>query len=392
MDRPYFLLTNDQRACLGLPPVEADWEWVRLKDSPYEDEGVESWACFDGGTVRRMVRCGPSLYQEGQYAEETAEDRTLLLPRTARGKSKKLSAVTLSERKAFGMGFSWQGKWGSVWLGNDDLQQVWYSNRFETVKVKTFSEFTVWLDRWTAETTPEDRAAMAAWSQQTRQHVKFREGDFFRFPVGRRQYGYGRVLLDFHRMSKRQPTWDIVMTRPVVVKVYHLITEDPNVPVESLRSLPALPSQYMMDNELYYGQLPIVGHLPLADDELDFPVMYGGSIDLRDSGAGRVYLQCGPLFRQLEGAQVLPGCEGFRSNSVGVLNADRACWEACIAAGDNSPFWARQAAGDREVEEAIREGKMRVRARDLRNPVYRDKLEAVCHQFDIAIEDLLIGR
>lgn len=34
MERPFFLLTNDQRACLGLPPIRADWEWVRLKDSP----------------------------------------------------------------------------------------------------------------------------------------------------------------------------------------------------------------------------------------------------------------------------------------------------------------------------------------------------------------------
>lgn len=287
------------------------------------------------------------------------------------------------------MGFSWQGKWGSIWLGDADQQRVWYSNRLEVERVRTFSEFTLWLERWTAETAPEDRTAMAVWSQQTRQHVKFREGDFFRFPVGRRQYGYGRVLLDYHRMSKRQPTWDIVMTRPVVVKVYHLITEDPDVPAERLRHLPALPSQYMMDNDLYYGQFPIVGHLPLEDDELDLPVMYGGSIDLRDSG--KVYLQCGPLFRQLEGAEVLPGCEGFRSNSVGGLYVDRACWEACIAAGDNGPFWACQAAKDRAVESALQEGQLRVRSRDLRDPAYRDRLEAVCRQFGIQVKDLSIG-
>ena len=129
----------------------------------------------------------------------------------------------------------------------------------------------------------------------------------------------------------------------------------------------------------------------MEDNELDFPVMYGGSLDARDKDRGLVCLQCGPLFRQLEGAEILPGCEGFRNNGVGSLfMTDRACWEACIAAGDNGPFWEEQAARDREIEAAIREGKARVRARDLRNPAYRDKLEAVCRQFDIGIGDLPI--
>ena len=267
---------------------------------------MENWACFDGAVIRRMVRCGPDLYQEGQYAEETAEDCTLILPRTARGKLKKLSAVTLSEWKAFGMGFSWHGKWGSVWLGNDDLQCVWYSNRFEDKNVNTFTEFSDWLDRWMSETTPDDITNLVAFSRQERQHVKFREGNFFRFQVGRRQYGYGRVLLDYYRMSKRQSTWNIVMTRPVVVKVYHLITEDPNVPVEALHRLPALLSQYTMDNDLYYGQLPIVGNLPLEDNELDFPVMYGGSLDARDKDRGLVCLQCGRCSGSWRGRRSCP--------------------------------------------------------------------------------------
>ena len=47
-----FLLTNDQRTCLGLPLIKAGWEWVRLKDSPYEEKGVENWACFDDTVIR----------------------------------------------------------------------------------------------------------------------------------------------------------------------------------------------------------------------------------------------------------------------------------------------------------------------------------------------------
>ena len=118
--------------------------------------------------------------------------------------------------------------------------------------------------------------------------------------------------------------------------------------------------------------------------------MYGGSIDSRDRGKGKVFLQCSPLLCQLEGAAVLLGCEGFRNNGVGGLNMSREIWEACIASGDNGPFGDQQAARDRDAETAIRERKPRMRLRDLRNPVYLDTLEAVCRQFGLAPADLHI--
>ncbi len=375
-ERAVFQLTNEQRACLGLTIVEPGWEWVQLKNSPY-DTGFETWACFDGPVIRKAVQVGPDSYQESAYCEKTAEDRTLLLPRTARGKPKKLSAVTLTERRPLGMRFSWSGERGFISLVNLDTERTYYSNVYETERPKTFSDFTAWLDCWSAETTPEDMAALAGFLREKRQHVKFREGDFFRFSVGRRQYGYGRVLLDFYRLSKCQPCWNILMTRPVIVKVYHLITDDPSLPVEELRKLPALPSQYMMDNDLYYGEFPIVGNLPLEDSELDFPIMYGASISALDFGKKKVLLQCGPLFRELEEAEIPEGCGGFRNNGIGGLHMDRADWEACIAAGSNAPLW------DKTPERYY------LRC-DLRNPAYREQLKRVCAQFGLRPEDLHI--
>lgn len=370
-----FQLTNAQRACLGLTPVEPGWEWVKLKGSPY-DTDFEVWACFDGPVIRKGIQVGPAIYREAAYAERTAEDRTLILPRTARGKPKKLSAVTLTERKPLGMCFSWTGKHGSISAADAGTARCFYSNAYEAGKPKTFTDFTAWLDAWEAETTPADLADLAAFVQAKRRHVRFREGDFFRFKVGRRQYGYGRVLLDYYQMSRRQPAWNIVMARPVIVKAYHIITDDPGVPVEALRRLPALPSQYMMDDDLYYGGFPIVGNLPLEDDELDFPIMYGGSISYPDRDKRKVLLQCGPLFRQLEGVDVLEGCGGFRNNGVGGLHIHRDLWEECIAAGNNGPLWART-------------NDLYFLRCDLRNPAYRDQLEAVCRQFGLEPEELV---
>ena len=36
MDKPLFELNNQQRACLGLAPVESHWELIQLTPSPYD--------------------------------------------------------------------------------------------------------------------------------------------------------------------------------------------------------------------------------------------------------------------------------------------------------------------------------------------------------------------
>ena len=200
----------------------------------------------------KAVEISGNSYAEGDYREETAEERTLLLPRTKRGKPKKLSAVTLTERRPFGMYLRWEGRFGNVLLGCADTQQTYDSSRMDGLRVESFTQFRDWLDRWTADTTPADRAEAAAFCRRKRQHAAYREGDFFRFRAGRRQYGYGRILLDYDRMRReKQPFWDILMGKPLVVKVYHLITEDPDFPPEHPRTLPALPSQFLMDNRYY---------------------------------------------------------------------------------------------------------------------------------------------
>ena len=137
MDCPAFLLTNTQRECLGLPNVEDTWEWVKLKPSPYE-RAEETWACFDGNVIRRAVTVGPETFVESCYEETTTDDRDLLLPRTARGKAKKLSAVTLGERKPYGMSLAYRGRYPTLLLANCDTQQTYYSDYMESVRVKTF--------------------------------------------------------------------------------------------------------------------------------------------------------------------------------------------------------------------------------------------------------------
>ncbi|MCI9586918.1 MAG: hypothetical protein HFF60_03045 [Oscillospiraceae bacterium] len=380
MDRtdtaPRFLLTNAQRACMGLTPVDPSWEWVRLK-SVCKDPDFENWACFDGDTIRKYVYYSPSHYEECTYEEQTAENRTLLLPRTARGKPKKLTNITLSNRKSLGMRLRWSQRIAAVELRHEDTARTYYSSGLEDYAIRTLDDLAAWLDRWAAETTPEDLTALDRFLTAKRRRVQVREGDFFRFSIGRRAYGYGRVLLDYYRMKKEgRPCWDILMCRPLVVKTYRFITDDPAVPVEVLRELPALPSYYMSDDGIFLGEYPVVGNLPLEIGELDFPIMYGGSISGLDRGRDRTLLQCGTLYRVLEDVAPLPGWVScFRHNGVTLapICINRPTLEACIAAGSNGPYW------ERTKDWALK---------DLRSPYCREQLAAVCEQMGLSMAEL----
>ena len=380
MDRtdtaPRFLLTNAQRACMGLTPVDPSWEWVRLK-SVCKDPDFENWACFDGDTIRKYVCYSPSHYEECTYEEQTAENRTLLLPRTARGKPKKLTNITLSNRKSLGMRLRWSQRIAAVELRHEDTDRTYYSSGLEDYAIRTLDNLADWLDRWVAETTPEDLTALGQFLTAKRRRVQAREGDFFRFSIGRRAYGYGRVLLDYYRMKKEgHPCWDILMCRPLVVKTYRFITDDPAVPVEVLRELPALPSYYMSDDGIFLGEYPVVGNLPLEIGELDFPIMYGGSISGLDRGRNRTLFQCGRLYRVLEDVAPLPGWTScFRHNGVTLapICINRPTLEACIAAKSSGPYW------ERTKDWALK---------DLRSPFCWPQLKAVCAQLGLDMEAL----
>ena len=76
-----FELTNEQRKYLGLIPVEEDWELVKL-DYKYED------IYFYGDIIRKKISLSENSYYETELNEKTTENRTIILPKTARGKIK----------------------------------------------------------------------------------------------------------------------------------------------------------------------------------------------------------------------------------------------------------------------------------------------------------------
>ncbi len=367
-----FEQTNEQRKCFGLLPVEDHWVRVEPKPSPYDQHSTVAYV--DGNVIRKYIATGKDRYCEYELCQTLSEDGKYLLPKTEKGKPVLFTAASLEKRSGIGMCLSYlQHNTGSSYIDlySHDTQKCYYSNNNEPTHMEGIGDFQQWVENWCAETTEADLADVATFAAESRQHVKFQEGDVFRFKINRRLYGYGRILLDYARMrKKKEPFWDILAGKPLACSVYHIITERDDVTVEELKSLASLPSGHMMDNKLFYGEYQIIGNIPIGEHE-DYPIMYGNNYYARYLA---VYLQCGKLYRKIPDKEAFSN--DFRMAGIGFhLYANLSVLRQCIREGSNAPFWERQVRN--------------LCNNDLRNPKFRGDLERVCKQFDIAPSELI---
>lgn len=367
---PSIQLTNAQRVAMGLTPVGEDWAWGRL---PGVDSApkTEYWAAFQGDILRKALVFSPNLYEEREMAEQSLEGRSKLLPRSGKGNPRPISGSDL-ERKPLGMYLRfWGGAQQQLFLQHVPSKRTYYDAALERHGVPTdLHEFLDWAARWEAETTPADQAELTALLGSKFQKRTYRAGDFFRFPLGRREFGYGRILQDVRAWKKaKKPFWDVLQgTRPLLVVPYRIITRDPDLAPEQLRDLPQMPSFYMEDFHLEVGDYPLVGHLPLVEEEMDHPIRYGRAVPWTEKP--KVIFQCGEIFRELEGAEPPPYCDRFRRWGVrGDIFRTPDLLEKSVSLNSNEPYCKEH-------------------LDDLRSRAYRPELETICRQMGISIEQL----
>ena len=87
----YFTLNNRQRLCMGLNLVDNTWDIKEIKYSQFET----FYLYFDNNKIRKLIKYFDSpvekMMMEMDVNYDTAQDRTLVLPKTSRGKVRKLS-------------------------------------------------------------------------------------------------------------------------------------------------------------------------------------------------------------------------------------------------------------------------------------------------------------
>mgnify|MGYP003093441541 FL=1 len=337
-----FELTNEQRKYLGLIPVEEHWELVKF------DNGIYYY--FEDDTIKKEIKVSKNYYHEAELNEKTAENRTMILPKTKRGKIKKFNYTATQSFSPFGTYFTFSTD--GVIIANYTSQRTYYSEIFSEKEKISLDDLKKWLDKWMKETTEEDLEEIEEFKNAKRKHCKFNEGDFFAFKISRREWCFGRILMDVSKLRKdenfeKNKNYGLahLMGKPLIIKVYHKISDNKNIDLKELSKCLALPSQAIMDNIFYYGEAIILGNLPLKPEENDMFISVSESISGIDKNIA--YLQYGLIYREIPLSdyeklikELKIGAQTLRREGIGFV-IDTYKLKECIEAKSNSPFWEK---------------------------------------------------
>ena len=337
-----FELTNEERKYLGLIPVEEHWELVKF------DNGIYYY--FEDDTIKKEIKVSKNYYHEAELNVKTAENRTMILPKTKRGKIKKFNYTATQSFSPFGTYFTFSAD--GVIIANYTSQRTYYSEAFVKKENISLDALKKWLDKWIEESTEEDLKEIEEFKNTKRKHCKFKEGDFFAFKLSRREWGFGRILLDVAKLRKdenfeKNKNYGLahLMGKPLIIKVYHKISDNKNIDLKELSECLALPSQPIMDNIFYYGEAVILGNLPLKPEENDMFISVSESISYIDKDIA--YLQYGLIYKEIPLSdyqklikELKVDAQTFRREGIGfVIDTDNL--KECIKANSNSPCWEK---------------------------------------------------
>ena len=195
-----FELTNEQRKCFAIPLVLDSWKRVEVKASPYDH--YVTYAFLDGSKIVKVIQvsdtAGREMYQEFGVEQTLSEDRTKILPKTYKGKPQNFTSANLVKKTPIGMSLSFDS--GYVAVVNNTADQCFYRSLYNAEKPETLKDFSTWVDNWCLNTGEKELKDINEFANRTKIHQKFKEGDFFRFRINRRLFGYGRILVDYAHM------------------------------------------------------------------------------------------------------------------------------------------------------------------------------------------------
>ena len=289
-----FKLDNTQRKYLGLNPISSNWDIVEFKGGTYRPN---SYLVFEKDILKKHIVSTNNEYHEYQY-DDLTRNREFLLPKTKRGKEKKLTPSVLENRQPKGVYFSFSPI--QVIIGSYATQTTFYSTRMERVKIKEISEFKKWLSTYISESDEDYLLQIDSFKKAKRKNVKAKEGDFFAFKIDRKNYGFGRVLSSIDKLRKvneLRKTHGLysIMGKPMLIKIYYFKSQSIDIDLKKLVDVAFTPSQYIFDNHIFYGEYPIIGNIELSDNEIDFPISYGESSSI---GSLNIFLQWGLIHNE----------------------------------------------------------------------------------------------
>jgi Immunity protein 26 len=280
-------LTNRQRRYLGLNPVLDHWERVVFSNI--------FTLYFEGDTIVKMLNY-ERLYAEYDTNVQTNQ-RLTILPKTSRGKERKLNYTSLSTINGDKICFrasSYTGT-GSISVVNMAINITFIQKYKEEGQIFSCEDIDAWIENFIINSPENHFEWLEEQLGKKRVNIKkIKAGDIFAIPISRFEYMFARVLVSLPKLRKddfftQHHGMNNVMGTSLLVIPYAMISDNLNINLDELIDSMPLLSDYVMDNNVYYGEYPIIGHREIREQDMEFPISFGHAT----ADYSRHYLQWG---------------------------------------------------------------------------------------------------
>lgn len=270
-----FQLTDLQRPYFGLSEISS-LEEVQLKNN--------ASIFYMGNTIKKIIKYKYYELSYYEYIEIDTEintnSRLTIIPKTNRGKEKKITPSNILNIKPDGTIFNTRiyhtGKFRSfvsVYNSRNNIRLPISNDD----SLKSISNLHDWIHNY-INTCPKDYFSKIE-KLKTEKHktIKYKVGDIFRVEIDREFYGFGLIigiLEDLKRLkifSESHPL-NRIMTVPILVRLYKFETHKPNTITEEITLNSLLPTQIKSDNDLIWGTHEIIDNKILFVDDIHFPM------------------------------------------------------------------------------------------------------------------------
>ena len=281
-------LTNEERRYLALNNLDPEWDPVTLFSVTYNLK-KRTVLFYEGNTIVKVIYEEQQLTDDGvvscEYYSEydtklETDDRKMLLPLTSRGRAKPVTPTNVMALYPFGckVFITLQSGASSIRVSNyRNCQELAIGEKARIKSIASDSDFHEFM-RYYISTCPQNYfERIAEIRSMGRRTVKYAAGDIFRCQEDRTHYTYGIILGKIREIEKwpelpERHSFRNVMTQPIIVRMYDLVTTDAEMGVEQLAAKSLRPPMLCSDNDIVWGTHKITAHKELEPDDIQFSI------------------------------------------------------------------------------------------------------------------------
>ncbi len=270
-------LDDRLRYYYGLAPLNATWD-KEVMYSVTHDCRKRTELYFEGDILKKMIfECRYEDVEGGGYQEIDMEvatrNRQFVLPKTHRGREKKLTPSLLMTptymREQFYVSINEEGGRVNCYnCVNDQMLPL------PAMCPTSPEEFYALSESYIASCPEQYKDVIERFHKKERVTVKFTAGDIFRQQLTPTLYSYGLILGKVRQIEKwpelsPEHPFRHVMSQPILYRQYGIITENPDMTVEELQQIPLLDVKVAQDNDILWNTHPIVASKELVESDID---------------------------------------------------------------------------------------------------------------------------